>query len=116
MMFGGMPDDGWFRRLNEQIQAINRPVNLSGFGAVQQVLGSYGPQLAQIDTMVKAMRMPLSYVSAVQTAALVQNVYSPPIVASVTAASDALAVVGQSAAQAAQRFASFPVSLFESLR
>jgi len=116
MVFGGMPDDSWFQQLNEQMWAVNRLVNSSGFRAMQQMTGP----LAQIDTMVKTMRMPLSSISAVaQTAALAQTAYSSQLVASAAAASDAAAairLVGQSAVQAAQIFASFPASLFESLR
>lgn len=113
MVITGMPDDGWFRQFNEQMQAANYLVDLSGFRAMQQ-----------IDKMVSAMRVPFSYVSAAaQEAAFAQAAYSSQLAANVAAASEAAAAIKaigqgavQAAAQAAQIFASFPASLFESLR
>lgn len=123
MVISGIPDDDWFRQFHEQMQAANRLVDLSGFRAMQRI-ADYGRQLAQIDRMVRAMRMPLSSISAVaQEAAFAQAAYSSQLAASAAAASEAAATIRavgqgtvQAAAQAAQIFASFPASLFESLK
>src|SRR5258708_35167958 len=97
MAFGGMPDDRWFQQLNEQLQAVNRAVNLNVIGAAQQVVKSYGPQLAQVEAIVNAMRMSSSSVSTLQATAQLQDAFSAQLVATVAPALDTLSAVGQSA-------------------
>jgi len=117
MAFGGIPDDRWFQQLNKQLQAVNRVVNLNVIGTAQQVVNSYGPQLAQVEAMVHAMRVSSSYVSTLQATAQLQGAFSAQLAATVTPALDMISVAGQSAAlRAAQLLSSLPAYVFENLR
>src|SRR5260370_10169867 len=112
-----MPDARWFKQLNEQLKAVNWGGNLNVIGAARQVVKSYGPQLAQVEAMVNAMRMSSSYVSTLQATAQLQDAFSAQLAATEAPALDTISAVGQSAAlRAAQLLSSLPAYVFENLR